>query len=214
MQDITASLPDWVRVGEGTCIHPSVQFVPHENKQVSIGKRVTIASGAVIYGGTNIGNDSGIGHNTVVRSNTNIGVHSVVAQLCVLEGNLHVGDHTLIHSNNHICQKTIIGNYVFIAPLCVTTNDPEMKYYRSGYSPTGTHWSSLHGPIIKDACRIGVGSIIFPKISIGRHAVVGAGSIITKDIPDYAIVFGQPASLKCIQRIGEDQLIECKKDHT
>lgn len=206
--------PDWVEVGENARIDPSVHFIPYDNKKITIGKRVRIDSGTVIYGGTTIGNDSGIGHNTVIRFNTNIGVHSVVAQLCVLEGNIVIGNHTLIHSNNHIAQKTTIGNYVFMAPQCVTTNDPKIIYYRKGYSQSGAHWNLLRGPTIDDGCRIAVDCIFFPMINVGKHALVGAGSIVTKNVPDYTIVFGSPATIRGSVDPDQDQIIECTKDHS
>jgi acetyltransferase-like isoleucine patch superfamily enzyme len=206
--------PDWVEIGEDAKIHPSVQFMPYNDKKIIIGKRVKIDSGTVIYGGTSIGNDSGIGHNTVIRFNTTIGVHSVVAQLCDLEGNLVIGNHTLIHSNNHICQKTSIGDYVFMAPQCVTTNDPKMRYYREGYSLSGAHWALLNGPKIGDCCRIAVGCIFLPMINVGKHAVIGAGSVVTKDVPDYTIVFGDPAVKKGTVDPDQDKVIECTMDHS
>jgi len=208
------NIPDWVIVGEEAQIHPSVIFVPYNNKKTIIGKRVKIDSGTVIYGGVEIGNDSIIGHNTVIRFNTKIGIHSIVANLCMLEGNISIGNHTLIHSNNHIGQKTSIGNYVFMAPLCVTTNDPKMYYYRKEYSQNGEHWKLLKGPIIKDGVRIAVGVIIFPGIIIGKHSVLGAGAVITKDVPDYAIVFGVPARIKRYIDPKDDIIIKCKKNHS
>lgn len=189
-------------------------FVPYEGKEITIGKRVKIDSGTVIYGGVEIGNDSFVGHNTVIRFNTKIGVHSAVANLCMLEGNIRIGDHTLVHANNHIGQKTTIGSYVFIAPLCVTTNDPKMCYYREGYSQTGEHWKLLQGPVIEDGARIAVGVIIFPGVTIGKQAVLGAGAIVTKSIPEYAIVYGVPAEIKGYVDPKKDIILECKRDHS
>jgi len=206
--------PNWVIVGEGSRIHSSVLFVSYENKRAIIGKRVIIDSGAVIYGGVEIGNDSIIGHNSVIRFNTKIGVHSTVANLCMLEGNTVVGDHTLIHSNNHIGQKTEIGNYVFMAPLCVTTNDPELRYYRKGYSRSGEHWKLLAGPVIRDGARIAVGVIIFPGVTIGKQSILGAGAVVTKDVPEYAIVHGVPAQIKGYVDPKDDIIVECNEDHS
>jgi acetyltransferase-like isoleucine patch superfamily enzyme len=189
-------------------------FVPYGNERTIIGKRVRIDSGAVIYGGVEIGNDSGIGHNTVIRFNTKIGVHSVVASLCMLEGNITIGHHTLVHSNNHLGQKTTMGNYIFMAPLCVTTNDPNLYYYRKDYSQTGEHWKLLNGPVIRDGARIAVGVIIFPGVTVGKESVLGAGSIVTRDIPDYAVVYGVPARIRGQVDPKSDRIVECKKDHT
>jgi acetyltransferase-like isoleucine patch superfamily enzyme len=205
--------PNWVVVGEGAQIHSSVVFVPYKNQRTTIGKRVKIDSGAVIHGGVEIGNDSIIGHNTIVRFNTKIGVHSTVANLCMLEGNIAIGHHTLIHSNNHLGQKTSIGNYVFMAPLCVTTNDPELYYYRKEYSQTGEHWDLLSGPIIKDGARIAVGVIIFPGVTIGKQSVLGAGAVVTKDVPDYAVAYGVPARIRAHVDPEKDIIVECAKDH-
>jgi len=208
-------IPNWVIVGEGAQIHHAVVFVPYEDKKTIIGKRVKIDSGTVIYGGVEIGNDSFIGHNSVIRFNTKIGVHSTVAHLCMLEGNIRIGDHTLIHSNNHIAQKTTIGSYVFMAPLCVTANDPKMCYYREEYSQTGEHWKLLQGPVIKDGARIAAGVIIFPGVTIGKQAVISVGAVVTKNVPDYAIAYSLPAKIRRrYVNPKKDTIVECKKDHS
>jgi acetyltransferase-like isoleucine patch superfamily enzyme len=206
--------PSWVIVGESAQIHPSVVFVPYRNDRTIVGKRVKIDSGAVVHGGVEIGNDSIIGHNTIVRFNTKIGVHSTIANLCMVEGNTTIGHHTLVHSNNHLGQKTSVGNYVFMAPLCVTTNDPELYYYRKEYSQTGGHWALLNGPMIKDGARIAVGVIIFPGVKIGKQSVLGAGAVVTKDVPDYAIAYGVPAQIRGHVDPDKDIIVECKKDHS
>jgi len=209
------NIPNWVRVGEGAQIHPSILFVPFEDKKTIIGKRTRIDGGSTIYGGVRIGNDCIVGHNTAIRFNVNVGHHTTIGNLCMLEGNTTIGHHTLITSNCHICQKTTMGNYVFFAAFSVTTNDPKMYYYRKEYSKeTGKHWKLLQGPTIKDGARIAVGVIIFPGITIGEHAVVGAGAIVTKNVPDYAIVYGAPSKIRGYVNPNSDIIVECKSDHS
>jgi acetyltransferase-like isoleucine patch superfamily enzyme len=203
-----------VEVGENAKIDPSVQFMPYDNRKITIGKRVRIDSGTVIYGGTKIGNDSGIGHNNVIRFNTNIGAHSVVSHLCDLEGNIVIGSHTFVHAGNLVGQKTTIGDYVFVGPQCVFANDRKIIYYRKEYSQSGDHWKLLKGPTISDGCRIAASCVFFPMINVGKHVVVGAGSVVTKSIPDYAIVFGSPATTKGSVEPDEDVIVECTRDHS
>jgi acetyltransferase-like isoleucine patch superfamily enzyme len=211
---MTNLIPDWVEVCQDAQIDSTVNFVSWNSKKTIIGKRAKIDSGSIIYGGVNIGNDVIVGHNSVIRFGTVIGVHSVIGNLTMLEGNTTIGEHTLVHSNNHIGQKTTIGNYVFIAPLCVTTNDPKMYYYRKEYSKKGgDHWQLLGGATIKNGARIAAGVIMFPKIVIGTQAVLGAGAVVTKDVPDYAIVYGNPASIKGYIDPKKDQIVPCKNNH-
>ncbi|MEM2144741.1 MAG: DapH/DapD/GlmU-related protein [Candidatus Jordarchaeaceae archaeon] len=207
-------IPQWVEVGEEAKIDSHVIFKPWKGEKTIIGKRAKIDAGAVIYGGVRIGNDTIIGHNSVIRFGTVIGVHSVIGNLTMLEGNIVIGEHTLVHSNNHIGQKTKIGNYVFMAPFCVTTNDPEMYYYRKEYSKEeGKHWQLLDGPTISDGARIAAGVILFPKVIIGKQAVVGAGAVVTKNVPDFTIVFGNPATIKGFVNPTADQIVPCPKKH-
>ncbi|MDE1854290.1 MAG: hypothetical protein KGI38_11175 [Thaumarchaeota archaeon] len=208
-------IPSWVDAESTAQIHSSVVFVPFEGNRTIIGKRAKIDSGAVIYGGVELGPDCIVGHNSILRQNSRIGAHSVIGNLTMLEGNLSVGEHSLIHSNNHLGQNSEIGDYVFMAPLCVMTNDPKMIYYRKGYSKvTGAHWKTLKGARIEFGARIAVGVIFFPRIKIGRQSVIGAGTVVTRDVPDYSVVFGVPGKVKGQVDPREDRIAKCEVDHS
>jgi len=207
-------IPRWVELGKGAKVDRSVVFISYNDKETRIGKGAKVDSGSVIYGDVALGADAIVGHNTVVRQGTRVGVHSIVANLCMLEGNTLIGEHTLITPQNHLCQKTRIGDYVFMAPFCCTTNDPKMYYYRKGYSrETGAHWSLLEGPKIGDGARIATGVSFLPKVRVGNHAVIGAGAVVTKDIPDYVIAYGVPATVKGRINPLDDQIVKCTKNH-
>ncbi|MBI3858874.1 MAG: hypothetical protein HY296_01330 [Thaumarchaeota archaeon] len=151
-------VPSWVKLGKNVTVHPSVVFVPHKEMPTTIGNGAKLDSGSVVYGDVSVGSDCIVGHNAVIRQGLRIGVHSIISNLCMLEGNALIGEHTVITSQNHIAQKTKIGDYVFFAPSSTTTNDPKMYYARKEYSrDTGGHWNLLDGPTIGDGARIAAG---------------------------------------------------------
>lgn len=159
-----------------------------------------IREGAIIYTGCQIGHETMIGHHTVIREATIIGDHCRIGHHTVLEGAIQIGDHTTIHSQCHICAYSKIGSYVFMAPFIVTTNDPAMSHRRKNI------FKKYRGVTILDGARIGAGCTILPGITIGTEAVVGAGSIVTKDVPDYKIVYGSPARVQGI--IPDNELLK------
>jgi acetyltransferase-like isoleucine patch superfamily enzyme len=209
-----SGVPSWVELGEGTKIDPSVVFVPYEGKPTKIGNRAKIDSGSVIYGDVDLGADTIIGHNAIVRQGIRLGVHSIVANLCMLEGNAEIGEHTIITSQNHITQKSKIGDYVFMGPSCTTTNDPKMYYSRKEYSRGGgAHWALLGGPTIEFGARIAAGVTLLPKVHVGRQALIGAGAVVTRDVPDFAIAYGVPAVIKGRIDPQDDEIVKCTRSH-
>jgi acetyltransferase-like isoleucine patch superfamily enzyme len=198
-------VPNWVEVGDATKIAPEAIFVPHENRPTRIGKRCKIDAGAVIYGGVSIGNDVIVGHHAIIRWGVTIGNHTVISNLVMVEGNTRIGSHVSIMPQCHIAQFSGIEDYVFVAPMLVTTNDKRMAYRRKG------HGKDLRGVTIKYGARIAPHVVTLPGITIGRQAVVGAGAVVTKDVPDFAVVYGVPGRI--IRAVEDDNIVLCEKDH-
>ena len=157
------------------------------NEVVYISQNVKICDGAIIYIGCRIGTETIIGHHVVIREATEIGNYCKIGHHTVFEGDTIVGNHTSIQSQCLIAAHTEIGAYVFIGPGVITTNDPVMSYKRPNIE------KECKGVTILDGARIGAGCVLFPGITIGREVKIGAGSVVTKDILDYRIVYGNPA---------------------
>ena len=154
---------------------------------VIIGDNVIIRSGSVIYSGSIIEYNSMIGHNSVIRENTRIGHDTYIGSLTSVEGDTVIGNYVGIHSQCHITKFCNIGDYTFIAPMFVGANDPEMSHRRAN------HCKNLLGFTTEKYVRIAVGVTVLPGIRFGEGCFVGAGSLVTKDVPPYKVVMGRPA---------------------
>ncbi len=147
-----------------------------------IGDNSIIRSGSVIYTHVVIGCGFNTGHNTIIREHTRIGERCLVGSNSVLNGYTVVGDRSRINTLVALPQSMVIGKGVFIAPM-VTFSDN--KYSIPGYGNEGA--------VIEDYVRIGIGARILPGLRVGRGSIVGAAAVVTKDVPEKAIVIGNPA---------------------
>jgi len=148
-----------------------------------IGKESVVRSGCIIYANTKIGTQVKFGHNCLIREFTEIGDFTNVGTNTVIEGQSKIGSHISIQSSVFIPLYSIVEDQVFLGPNCKLTND---KYVdRKPYE--------LKGPIIKAKASIGANAVIMPDITIGEGAIIGAGAVVTKNIPPYTIWMGVPA---------------------
>lgn len=151
------------------------------------GKRIHIGLGSVVEKGVTIGKNVFIGHNTVVRSGSVIGDDVMISHNCVIEDGVHIGNAVRIQASSYITRGTKIEDCVFIGPMVCTTNEWKIS----------THGRDIPHKIqpclIKYGARIGARVLLMPGVIIHKNALVGAGSLITKDVPERQIWFGHPA---------------------
>ncbi|MFN7181253.1 MAG: acyltransferase [Planctomycetota bacterium] len=149
-----------------------------------IGSGARIRSGTIIYGGTKIGRNFETGHNCIIREECIIGNNLKIWSNSVIDYGCVIGDNVLIHNLVYICQYSIIEDDVFLAPGVSLAND-KYPVRKSGWEP----------PKILKGARIGMNSVILPGIIIGEGALIGAGSVVTKNIPPYSVAYGNPAKV-------------------
>jgi len=150
------------------------------------GENVKLGYGVVIEKNCIIGDNTFIGHHTVLRPGTIIGKNCTIGHLNVFEGECIIQDRVLIHSQCHITKNILIEEDVFIAPFFVGANTLRIVHGRN-------YPLKIKGYIIRRAARIGIGVNVLPGVEIGENAMIGVGSVVTKDIPPRQLWLGNPA---------------------
>jgi len=148
---------------------------------------ITQGQHCVIFDDVQIGEGTRIGNFVFIRSNTQIGIVCTVGSYVDIEGDVVIGNHVSLQSGVYITRGVIVEDEVFFGPRVITMNDKRMAYRRPNLTFVRT------APRILRAARVGGGSVLMPGITIGENALVGSGTVVTKDVPDKAIVVGNPA---------------------
>lgn len=154
------------------------------DRTLRIGADAHLRSGTVIYAGTTIGEGLQTGHNVVIREENVIGDHVGIWSNSVIDYGCRIGNNVKIHSNVYVAQFTTIEDDAFLAPGVSVANDMR---------PLCAECTHAGGPTIKRGARVGVNVTILPGVTIGEYALVGAGSVVTRDVPPHAVVYGNPA---------------------
>lgn len=157
--------------------------------------------------GANVGAGSKVWHFCHIQSGAVIGKNCSLGQNVNVAGNVRIGNGVKIQNNVSVYEGVVLEDYVFCGPSMVFTNDltPRSRYPkgREGYLKTQ----------VKEGASIGANATVVCGTVIGRWAMIGAGAVVTADVPDYALVVGVPAKqvgwvCECGQRLGEDYKCE------
>ena len=153
----------------------------------------TIHHTAEVSPGAVIGANSRIWHEAQVRERAEIGSGCTLGKGVYVDFDVHIGNDVKIQNRASIYHGTSIEDGVFIGPHVVFTNDTIPRAINPDGSPkTDDDWS-VEETTVRYGASVGAGSIILPGVEIGRFALVGAGAVVTKSVPDHAIVVGNPA---------------------
>jgi acetyltransferase-like isoleucine patch superfamily enzyme len=187
-----------VEIGDNVEIHPgavigrepkgpgTLRHVPVFEPFVKIGKGCLIGAHVVIYYGVTIEEFALIGDAAIIREQCSIGRRCKVGQNAVLVHNVVVGDDSYVGNLVDLAGDTMVGSRVFIGACTVTANT---NSFGSDYQGEPDRCAVR----IEDDSRIGIGARLLPGVVIGRHSTVGAGAVVTRNVPPNATVMGIPA---------------------
>jgi acetyltransferase-like isoleucine patch superfamily enzyme len=150
-----------------------------------LGAGARLRSGTVLYDGSTIGRRLETGHGVVIREGCEVGDDVSVWTNSVIDYGCRIGDRVKIHCNCYIAQYSELEDDVFLAPGVTIANDLYPGDRRSA--------QLMAGPSIGAGAQIGVNVTILPFVRIGAGALIGAGSVVTRDVPAAVVAFGNPA---------------------
>lgn len=135
----------------------------------------------------NIGSGTRVWQYVIILPNAVVGQDCNICSHCLIESDVIIGNRVTVKSGVQLWDGLRVGNDVFIGPNVSFAND---KFPRSRKKP-----EKFLATILQDSASIGAGAVILPGITIGAHAMIAAGAVVTKSVPAYAIVVGNPAKI-------------------
>jgi acetyltransferase-like isoleucine patch superfamily enzyme len=198
-------LGDGVKVLDGAVVGKQPSLSPRSTAAreplapTVVGDGTIVSTGAIVFAGSRIGARVILGDQSCVRERVVIGDDVVVGRGSLVENDTSIGAMTKIQADAYITAYSTLEEHVFIAPCVVTTNDNFM-------GRTERRHELIKGPTIRRGARVGGGAILCPAVEIGEEAFVGAGAVVTKDVPPRALVVGNPA--RVVREVPDEELLE------
>src|SRR5438105_3370540 len=131
----------------------------------------------VVQADVTIGRETRLGNFVFIRSDTAIGAGCTIGSYVDIEGDVVIGDRVSLQSGCYITRGVVIEDDVFCGPRVITMNDKKMSYRRPSMV------FERAAPRILRAARVGGGTALLPGVVVGENALVGAGSVVTSDVP-------------------------------
>jgi len=197
-------LGDGVKVLENAVVGKQPALSPRSTTKreplppAEIGDETIVSTGAIVFAGSRIGARVILGDQSCVRERVVIDDDVVLGRGSLVENDTTIGAMTRIQADAYITAYSTLEEHVFIAPCVVTTNDNFM-------GRTERRHELMKGPTIRRGARIGGGAVLCPGIEIGEEAFVGAGAVVTRDVPSRVIVVGNPA--RVLREVPDDELL-------
>ena len=195
---------DGCKIGDNVVLGKQPSLSPRSTAKreplapLELGAGTIVSTGAIVFAGTRIGERVIVGDGARVRERVVVGDDVVIGSGSLVENDTTIGAMTKIQAEAYITAYSTLEEHVFIAPCVVTTNDNFM-------GRTEKRHELIKGPTIRRGARVGGGAVLCPAVEIGEEAFVGAGAVVTKDVPPRAVVVGSPA--RVLREVADEELL-------
>jgi acetyltransferase-like isoleucine patch superfamily enzyme len=165
-----------------------------------------------------IGAGTSIWHQAQVRGGARIGCNCILGKGAYVDAGVILGDNVKVQNYVSIYHGVTIEDGVFCGPHCVFTNDKRPRAVNADGSLKAADDWEVAPTLVKRGASIGANAVIVCGVTVGEWAMIGSGAVVTRDVPDYGLVWGNPARLHgfvcpCGQRLqeGETTRLQCLK---
>ena len=189
---------EYAVVGKQPALSPRSTAKREPLPPAEIGDGTIVSTGAIVFAGSTIGARVILGDQSCVRERVRLGDDVVLGRGSIVENDCTVGAMSKIQADAYITAYSTLEEHVFIAPCVVTSNDNFM-------GRTERRHELIEGPTIRRGARVGAGAILCPAVEIGEEAFVGAGAVVTRDVPARALVVGSPA--RKLRDVADEELL-------
>ena len=190
---------DGAVVGKQPSLSPRSTAKKEPLAPLEIGAGTIVSTNAIVFAGSKLGDRVIVGDAARVRERVVVGDDVVIGNGSLVENDTSIGAMTKIQAEAYITAYSTLEEHVFIAPCVVTTNDNFM-------GRTERRHGLIAGPTIRRGARVGGGAILCPGVEIGEEAFVGAGAVVTKDVPARVVVVGNPA--RVLREVPAEELLD------
>jgi acetyltransferase-like isoleucine patch superfamily enzyme len=173
---------------------------------------VTVHESADVSDSADIGVGTRVWHEAQIREGAVIGKECIIGKGVYIDSKVRIGDRCKLQNGVFVFHGFNLEDGVFLGPGVMLLNDKNPR----AINPDGTlksdaDWTASEG-VVKNGASVGGGVVVLPGITIGRFAMVGSGSVVTRDVPDHGLVYGNPARLKGYSCMCGNELKEVGKE--
>ncbi|MDL1900070.1 transferase [Anaerolineae bacterium CFX9] len=179
------TLPDDAEIDDFVILGKPPRGAQPGEKALILGAGCVIRSHTVIYAGNIIGVGLQTGHHVVIREDNQIGDHVSIGMHSIVEHHVVIGSRVRLHSRVFVPEYSVLEDDCWLGPGVMVTN--------ARYPVSRGVKDRLAGAIIERGARIGANVTLLPGVRVGPNALIGAGAVVTKDVPAGAVMIGNPA---------------------
>ncbi len=156
-------------------------------------EKAGIQETSIVSDKAKIGAGTKIWHHAQIREDATIGENCIIGKNVYIDFGVKIGSNVKIQNNASVYHGVTLEDGVFVGPhVCFTNDKLPRAINEDGSLKKESDWK-VEQSLVKKGASIGAGAVILPGITIGEFAMVGAGAVVTKDVPDYSLAFGNPA---------------------